>query len=202
MQFYSMKVVMIIYIAISSSAKTKIFFLIVENCWIPISMSTMIWTIGDMQNVWPSSILMCQYPDFEFHVEFGTVVIKCLRNFSFSNANFAGIFVDWSLAWFASRYFGTLQEIFWTKIVQSRLFELFTLNDEDYGKDKSFFETHHCKTAQMLKLITLLYRIWTMKASTTFHYKSLIAIQCSWLKSFWDLWKTFISLDVVTFKYL
>ena len=38
--------------------------------------------------------------------------------------------------------------------MQSRVFELFTLNDEDYRKDKSFFETHHCKTEQMLKLIT------------------------------------------------
>ena len=72
--------------------------------------STPIITISDSQNAIPMMCWMFQYPDFEFHVEFRTVVIKSLRNVSFSNRNFAGIFINWILAsWFAlCRHFRTL----------------------------------------------------------------------------------------------
>ena len=101
-QFYPMKKIFINWFTIGRCAKFKISSLIVGHLWQSISMSTTIATIGDMQNVSPSCLWIFNYSDFEFNIEFRTIVIKCLRKLSSSNSNiFAKIFVGCNLLWFA-----------------------------------------------------------------------------------------------------
>ena len=131
--------------------------------------STPIITIGDSQNAIPMSTWMFQYPDFECHVEFWTVVIKPLRNVSFSNRNFAGIFIDRILAsWFAlCRQFRTLWDISYQNYFVT-FKKVITLNLEETTVS---FKSNIANLVEQSQL-KLFHRLWQTlaKVSLFVHY--------------------------------